>query len=138
MHKVRRRACLVKCLSLCRMSPAAPLRNLARWVYLVRMTTATTATGFVPEWTITDRLRKARELTGLDQETFAKDIGASRGTVSNYERGSKTHQKSVLMTWAMRSGVPLEWLLTGRSPSTSEPESTRSYQRPALHLARAA
>jgi len=82
------------------------------------------AMGSVPEWTITDRLRKARELTGLDQTQFAEEIGASRGTVSNYERGSKTHQKSVLMTWAMRSGVPLKWLLTGQEPTGTPPETT--------------
>lgn len=93
-------------------------------VYLASMTIATLGT--VPEWTITDRLRKARELTGLDQGEFANDIGASRGTVSNYERGSKTHSRSVLMTWAMRSGVPLEWLTTGRTPENPTPAGSQT------------
>ena len=48
----------------------------------------TETTGQVPEWSIEDRLRKARDLTGLDQDEFAELIGVSRGTVSSYERGS--------------------------------------------------
>ena len=101
------------------------------------MTTATTAPREIPEWTITDRLRKARELTGLDQGPFADRIGVSRGTVSNYERGSKTHKKSVLMTWAMGSGVPLEWLMTGEEGTPHAPQGgrvTRQYHGPALTL----
>ena len=102
------------------------------------MTTATTAPREIPEWTITDRLRKARELTGLDQGPFADNIGVSRGTVSNYERGSRTHKKSVLMTWAMGSGVPLEWLMTGEQGTPDHtPQGgrvTRQYHGPALTL----
>lgn len=115
------------------------LRNLAHRVYLVFMSMNMT-TGNVPQWTITDRLRKARELTGLDQGEFASDIGASRGTVSNYERGSKSHKRSVLMTWAMRSGVPLEWLLTGQAtPDAPAPmENTRGYDALVLPFSRPA
>lgn len=92
-------------------------------------------TGEVPEWTVTDRLRKARELTGLDQDIFAEEIGVSRGTVSNYERGCNTHKKSVMMTWAMRSGVPLEWLLTGRTPNTPVGRPSREHLNRTLTLA---
>jgi transcriptional regulator with XRE-family HTH domain len=70
--------------------------------------------GQVPEWSITDRLRKARELTDLDQDEFAELIGVSRGTVSNYERGTDTHKRPYLLAWAIGSGVSYEWLVTGR------------------------
>jgi transcriptional regulator with XRE-family HTH domain len=76
--------------------------------------TTLTALGTVPEWTITDRLRKARELTGMDQTEFADALGVSRSTVSNYERGSRVYRRPVLLAWAMSSGVPLEWLHTGQ------------------------
>ena len=69
-----------------------------------------TRLGTVPEWTIPDRLRKARELTGLDQSEFANALGVSRGTVSNYERGSRVYRRPVLLAWAMCAGVPMEWL----------------------------
>jgi len=74
----------------------------------------TETTGQVPEWSIEDRLRKARDLTGLDQDEFAELIGVSRGTVSSYERGSDTHKRPYLLAWAMGSGVSYEWLVTGR------------------------
>jgi transcriptional regulator with XRE-family HTH domain len=97
--------------------------------------------GSVPPWTITDRLRKSREITGLDQVQFAHEIGCSRATVSNYERGAKAHTKSVLMTWAMRSGVPLEWLLNGQeAPPSSTPGThpSRENANRVLRLAPAA
>lgn len=76
----------------------------------------------VPEWTVGDRLRKAREIARLDQQPFADAIGVSRGTVSNYERGSVDHYKPiVLRAWAMATGVPLEWLETGVTTSTPPP-----------------
>lgn len=72
----------------------------------------------IPAFTIGDRLRKARELTGLDQDPFAHEIGVSRGTVSNYERAVSPEglKKPYLMAWAMRTEVPLEWLMTGKVP----------------------
>lgn len=78
------------------------------------MSTEIQKSGSSWEWTITDRLKKAREITGLDQKDFAKLIGVSRGTVSNYERGIENHKKPVLLSWAQFSGVSLEWLMTGK------------------------
>jgi transcriptional regulator with XRE-family HTH domain len=75
----------------------------------------TTTTGVViPEFTVGDRLRKARELTGLDQQRFADEIGISRQSVSNYELGNTKVRKIVLIAWQMRTGVPVEWLEHGR------------------------
>lgn len=76
------------------------------------------------EWTITDRLRKAREITGFDQDTFAKELGVSRGTVSKYERGTENHKRPVLLAWAKAAGVSLEWLMTGKDvdPISSQAE----------------
>lgn len=75
--------------------------------------------GVVPEFTVGDRLRKARELTGLDQGPFAEQLGVSRGTVSNYERSTTEHYKPiVLRAWALATGVPLEWIETGQGPSS--------------------
>lgn len=89
------------------------------------MTTVTIA-GTVPQWTPRDRLRKAREVTGLNQADFAHDLGVSRGTVKNYERGATAeYKRPVLLAWAMRSGVPLEWLLTGQDPTAPGSEPIR-------------
>lgn len=68
----------------------------------------------VPAWTEGDRLRKARETTGLDQERFAAQLGVSRGTVSNYERNATTRRRPiVLRAWSLATGVSLEWLEHG-------------------------
>lgn len=77
----------------------------------------------VPEWTVGDRLRKAREVLGLEQGPFAELIGVSRGTVSNYERGTTRAYKPIVMrAWAMAAGVSLHWLETGMgSPATPPP-----------------
>lgn len=71
----------------------------------------------VPEWTMADRLRKARETTGLDQGDFAAELGVSRGTVSNYEHGHVRPREVVLRAWAMRTGVSLGWLRDGDPPA---------------------
>ena len=47
----------------------------------------TTARALIPTWTIADRLRKARESAGLEQNEPALAAGISRATISNSERG---------------------------------------------------
>lgn len=74
----------------------------------------------IPEFTIGDRLRKARELTGLDQIGFADLAGISKNTVSNAETGNRRPSRLVVRAWAMASGVPLAWIETGQAPA-SEP-----------------
>ena len=73
--------------------------------------------GRIPTWTRADRLRKAREVSGLDQTALGQRIGVSRGTVSNAERGTVEPRRSVIMAWAMATGVPLAWIETGEAPS---------------------
>ena len=77
--------------------------------------------GIIPEWTLGDRLRKAREETGLDQGQFADEIGISRNSVSNAETGATRPIKVTLKAWALRTGVPVEWLLTGVVPAGPKP-----------------
>lgn len=71
----------------------------------------------IPEFSVRDRLRKARELTGLDRQDFAAEIDVSRNTVTNYEMGHTTPKRLVLKAWALRTGVPLVWLETGIAPA---------------------
>ena len=47
------------------------------------MTTLHSA-GVIPEFTLGDRLRKARELTGLSIRRFADEIGVSHTTVHRW------------------------------------------------------
>lgn len=73
----------------------------------------------IPAWTQGDRLRKAREEAGLSQGALAELIGVSRATVSNAEVGvgKKGPLKVTVRAWALATGVPAEWLETGRVSS---------------------
>lgn len=74
----------------------------------------------VPEWTKSDRLRKARESAGLEQGELAEMAGLSRTGVSNAETGRTEPRKSTVMLWALATGVSFEWLMTGEAPQETE------------------
>lgn len=75
----------------------------------------------IPEWTMGDRLRKAREDAGLSQAELAEQIGISRNTVGNAELGDRTPLNVTMRAWAAVTGVPLEWLETGRTTPVPPP-----------------
>ena len=70
----------------------------------------------IPVFTQGDRLRKARQLTGLTTREFADDLGVSQATITNAENDNRTVRRITLKAWSMRTGVPLEWLETGVAP----------------------
>lgn len=84
----------------------------------------------IPQFTRGDRLRKARELTGLDQTEFARELGVSRQTVSNAETDARAVRTITLRAWAMRTGVPVAWLETGESPRQDGPDGGSAGVRP--------
>lgn len=75
----------------------------------------------MPTFTMGDRLKKARESAGLEQGAFAEMIGISKSSVSNYERDNTRPRIIVLRAWAMATGVPMEWLQTGKEPPQGPP-----------------
>jgi transcriptional regulator with XRE-family HTH domain len=72
--------------------------------------------GFIPTWTLGDRLRKAREHAGLMQAELAAKIGISRASIINYETGRHIPSRPVLLSWALSCGVDLGWL-AGEPPT---------------------
>lgn len=64
----------------------------------------------IPEWTLADRLRKARETAGLSQGQLAAILGVARNTVTNYEGGGSA-KIYVVRAWATATNVPLAWIL---------------------------
>ncbi len=68
----------------------------------------------VPEFQLKDRLRLAREQKHLEQADMAAELGVSRATVSNYERGVTVPGKLVINAWAVICDVDVEWLKTGK------------------------
>jgi len=86
--------------------------------------------GRVPEWTVADRLRKAREAAGMEQTQLAQVAGISRATISAAENGSRP-ARATMRLWALATGVPLVWIETGETHKRAAPLSQRrgSYER---------
>jgi transcriptional regulator with XRE-family HTH domain len=67
----------------------------------------------VPEWTLGWRLQRSLAHAGMDIEDMAKEIGVSRQTISRWINERSDPRLGYLKLWALRTGVPIEWLLTG-------------------------
>ena len=61
------------------------------------------------------RLKKARENYGYTQEELACEIGISRSTIANYEKGFREPDFETLAIIAHHLGVTSDWLI-GLSP----------------------
>lgn len=70
----------------------------------------------IPQWTLGDRLRKARQTTGLTTREFAQKIGVSQATITNAENDHHAVRRITLNAWSLATGVPLEWLEHGITP----------------------
>lgn len=90
--------------------------------------------GRIPVWTLGDKLRKARLDAGLDQRELAAELGIARNSVMTYESGKTAPRRPVLLAWAMRTGVSLDWL-TGETPGRPDGDAgwapTGSNRQPA-------
>ncbi len=69
----------------------------------------------VPEWTLADRLRKARGDAGYSQAELADATGISRQSINRYETGRAVPDRPKLLAWATACHVDYEWL-TGAGP----------------------
>lgn len=76
------------------------------------------ATDLVPdlEWDLADRLRKSLRSSGIGVQQMADELGLDRNSVSRYINGHTVPARAALIVWAMRTGVPLEWLENGEDP----------------------
>jgi transcriptional regulator with XRE-family HTH domain len=62
-----------------------------------------------------DRLRRALRVSNMSVSDMADYLGVTRNTVSNWINGHTPPSTQSLMLFAMRTGVPYEWLETGTS-----------------------
>ena len=76
----------------------------------------------VPVFTLGDRLRKARDVTGMSQQQMATSLGIGRRSVSRYEDGDQEPKRGVVMAWSMVTGVPYRWLAEGVSDTDPNTE----------------
>lgn len=67
----------------------------------------------VLEWDLADRLRKALRIGHIKPGAMAEYLGVNRNTVGNYINGRIAPDKRTVRLWALRCGVPFEWLSEG-------------------------
>lgn len=60
-----------------------------------------------------DRLRKALDSSDVSVAEMADYVGYARETVGRYQNGHSRPPSWVIKTWAIKTGVDLEWLRTG-------------------------
>ena len=79
------------------------------------------AEGNIPQFDLADRLRKALRVADVSVQEIADYLGVSRNTVGAWINGRVVPGKAFIRLWAMRTGVPFEWLQTGESPGQGGP-----------------
>src|SRR4051812_9001888 len=69
----------------------------------------------IPQFEMRHRLQLALEYGNVSVTEMAETLDASRTTVSNYLHGRTKPRRPDLAMWALKCGVPLEWLVTGHT-----------------------
>lgn len=69
----------------------------------------------IPQFEMRHRMQLALEYGNVSVNEMAETLDASRTTVSNYLHGRTTPRRPVLRMWALKCGVPFEWLITGET-----------------------
>ena len=83
----------------------------------------------VPHFTLGDRLRKAREISGLEMQDLAASIDIHRQTVARYESGAAKPKRHVLLSWSVATGVDLDWIQGAENAARQTATSTDSESR---------
>ncbi len=68
---------------------------------------------FVPTWEFSDRIRKARQVAGMDQKSFAAQLDVNPGSLAGWESGRSKPRDMVVVAKRieMLTGIPAAWTL---------------------------
>ncbi|MCB2413683.1 helix-turn-helix domain-containing protein [Demequina sp. TTPB684] len=68
---------------------------------------------WVPEWSLADKFRKARQSIDLDQRAFAEKLGVQSGTYQQWEAGRARprHVVATAKRIEMLTGISATWIL---------------------------
>lgn len=72
----------------------------------------------IPEFDLADRMRKTLRDSDIAVHDMADYLDVSRNTVSAWINGRITPDRRTLIAWALKTGVPIGWLLTGQAPTS--------------------
>ena len=66
--------------------------------------------------TVADRLKRSLRYAGMDHHEMADYMQCHRNTIGSWVRGKATMRPIFIRVWAERTGVPAEWIMTGKWP----------------------
>jgi len=69
--------------------------------------------------TLGGRLSQSRRFRGMSQTAMGKKVGATRRTVSSWEKGETEPTVSQVIHWATATGFPLVWFIEGLDDSVT-------------------
>ncbi|MDB2211739.1 helix-turn-helix domain-containing protein [Mycobacteroides abscessus] len=90
--------------------------------------------GTIPEFDKADRLKKAISVSDTGVAEMAEYLGVTRETLSRYLNGRNETPLAIVRLIAMRTGVPVEWILTGNAPDGPGPELPGGIEPPTYSL----
>lgn len=70
----------------------------------------------VPVWDLADRMRKSLREANIGVIEMASYLEVNRNTVGTWLNGHNRPSPATMRLWAMRCGVPFEWLRDGELP----------------------
>lgn len=85
------------------------------------MTTSIQSHGWIPEFRLSDRVRRVRESVGMSQDELGEAAGVGRATIARIESGKGNPRRATLIAIAFATGVSLEWLENGETPAGPGP-----------------
>jgi transcriptional regulator with XRE-family HTH domain len=74
----------------------------------------------IPDWTIGDRLAKARRYADLTVIEMAERLDVHRNSVGAWESDRHRPRRRDVLAWSHITGVPVDWILEGRESATSQ------------------
>ncbi|WP_228044889.1 helix-turn-helix domain-containing protein [Rhodococcus pyridinivorans] len=81
----------------------------------------------IPEFDRADRMRKSLKHAGVSVNEMAEYLGITRETVSRYANHADVKVPlQTMRLWALRTGVPLEWLQSGTTPNGPRGDGRRT------------
>lgn len=70
----------------------------------------------IPRFELRHRLQLALEHADVSNAEMAAELGVAETTIRNYLSSRTTPHRGTLIAWALRCGVPFEWLAHGTVP----------------------
>lgn len=116
----------------CENETADSTRRVSFLIHAVRYARGMATVTVSDTQTVGQRLATARRVAGFDQTAMGMLVGASRPTVSAWERDEREPSFSQVVRWANETGQSLEWLAGGVECATrdSNPQPSDLYLGP--------